>query len=521
MALMDAYRSALSSIAGQSTGLGGLSAALPTIASSVEASAERRRKKQEEEEARQREGNLFALNRAIEEGDEATIMRLGPKVYGAGIDFTAVAQGAKDKKRLADRARDEAEFDRLIRAYSNAADDETKKQLSRAASDVQSRLLGLSPTITREVKDGGLVPSGRKESYTEQVPIVGTGYPAGTIIPFDVARELATPVEKGGAGLVGYFGMAPNAPESRRVLKDIPPVMETVTKDRDIMVPKTEEVPRFDFGSSAAKMTMAEKRKSVLDMQTMAENQWRGLSAAAKKAYRDQYTNYSTALLRAQRALAKGEDIELPEAVSFVGETLKDVEARGKAEDRRTRKEAMQDRLKLALRRLGIMEQSLDIQRINAISNTRKADAAVQNAQTAAERRLDQKERDAFLSQEKVQTTLAKIDKEAVSQAQKEADKLYPADKFASEEEEAERKSVMKTYVGERATAIAKTRAEKYVTEEIPKWQRSRANKPAAKKDNPRGEVKIERVQTRRPPTGGGPESDAPKPGKNAGAFGG
>lgn len=517
MALLDAYRSALANVGG--SGLG------ETFGPGTQAGIlQVQQKKREEERAREREGLTFVLNRAIEEGDEATIMRLGPKVYGAGIDFTAVAQGAKDKKRLADRARDEAEFDRLIRAYSNAADDETKKQLSRAASDVQSRLLGLSPTITREVKDGGLVPSGRKESYTEQVPIVGTGYPAGTIIPFDVARELATPVEKGGAGLVGYFGMAPNAPESRRVLKDIPPVMETVTKDRDIMVPKTEEVPRFDFGSSKTKLTVEQKRNLVKDRIASAETQYKSLSPAAQEAFKEEYLKYTSALFAAQTALFNDEDVALPTAKSFVGETMQAVRERRATSESSARIQRIKEQIKAARERLGILREGLGIQRINAISNAQKAGAAVQNAKTAAASLLERQEQNDFLGQRRVQSDLINIDEQAFKDAQDQADALFPTSdlKYASEEEKAARAAAVKEFVATKAVELAKSRAEKYVTEEAPKWRRSRGTvKEPAKGDRPRGEVKIERVQTRRPPTGGGPGSDAPKPGKNAGAFGG
>lgn len=94
MALLDAYRSALSSVAGQPSGLSGLSAGLSTAVGALETAAERRRKKQEEERAREREGLTFSLNQAIKAGDKAAIKRLGPQVYGPDVDFGAVADAA-------------------------------------------------------------------------------------------------------------------------------------------------------------------------------------------------------------------------------------------------------------------------------------------------------------------------------------------------------------------------------------------------------------------------------------------
>jgi len=249
--LLNAYRSALANVGGQGFGEMLNQAQLGY----EQQAAERRRKKQEEEEARQREGNLFALNRAIEEGDEATIMRLGPKVYGTGVDFGAVAQGAKAQKERTERTRKEAELTRLLGLIPYAEDDATKRALSEQANVLQAGLSGLSPTRTQTV-EGEFVPSGKMEQYTEQAPKPGTAFPVGTILPIEQARALAKE-----RGLGGAFAVAPPGPyapgvaapfkEARRVIKDIPAAMETVSKTRDIMVPKTEEVPRFNFAAKA------------------------------------------------------------------------------------------------------------------------------------------------------------------------------------------------------------------------------------------------------------------------------
>jgi len=444
VALSEGFQRYLGAVGG-----GGPSAPLAQgLVTGLSSYAEQQKKRREEEKAREREGLLFSLNQAIESGDEETIKSLGPKVYG-GVDFGAVASAAGKNRAEKDRTAARARVTELL-AVLPYADSATKEQLSKEIGKLQAQGLGLSETITRPT--GRTIPSPTGET----VPVPGRrAYGVGDIIPLAEAQGLAA------AGL-GASLMPSGAADTRKIKTAIP-VVAAGTAPK--MVEEMETVPRFSgFGEKKVALTAPDKRSTIRDMMNTANEQWKALSEAGRKAYRSQYNRYVQSLTSAQQQLLKGEDVELPAPMAFIGETGADVKERLSRDQFATKKAEGDRRLKIQERGLDVRRMNAVSQRISANASAVRGDAAAFAAETALKRFKSAEARRRFLESRDVKKVLVDIEKNAVRAAIKEAEDVYPAsrEKYSSDED-------FKTFQDERE-AWVKRRAAGIVEQNVGDW---------------------------------------------------
>ena len=411
MALSEGYRSALASIGTQGGGLvgalsSGLSAGAQYAAGALETAAERRRKKQEEEKAREREGLTFALNQAIEAGDEEGIKRLGPQVYG-GVDFGAVASAAKRKKEEADRSVARTRASELL-TYIPYADADTQKELSNEIGRLTAQGLGLSPTIQ--------VPTGEYD-ITPAMP----GYGIGQEIPAAAAQA----VETRGLGKALEPGMT--GPDMRRVVAPVPAVAEVKT-------PRMEERPRFaGFGEKKVPLTPYQKAESLRRTLTYFQDAFKELSSPAQTAVGKEFRAYENSALAALSSLYEGIDVAIPKPPLLSGKTASAVKEEQATSLAEIRKSVMDSQKKLNELRAQLLPKSVGAQVTRAAAAMRSAGASESRAVTAANSLIETTKNRATKDQLTMwvqdQTNarkLADIDERGRRAGEAEAERKYP-----------------------------------------------------------------------------------------------
>lgn len=168
--------------------------------------------------------------------------------------------------------------------------------------------------------------------------------------------------------------------------------------------------------------------------------------------------------------MARGEDVELPEAKSFVGETRTDVKDRLSRESLTARIEQGRLRIEQGRDRVEIARQNSLSQRISANASATRGAAAMLVAQTGLKKFTSDKARKDFLARRDVKNALTKIEQEAVKTANREADSLYPEnrEKYASDEDFAAYQKERTNYVQRRAAAITEDSTKKWAAEQEP-----------------------------------------------------
>lgn len=442
MALLDAYRSALSSVAGQPSGLSGLSAGLSTAVGALETAAERRRKKQEEERAREREGLTFALNQAVEAGDVQGAQNIIENLY-PGVDKEAFGLAVTKQKEEKDRAKRQDRLDKILASMKYVTDSAALARLGNEAGRLQAEILGVPETITR--KTGQMVPSPTEtETYTEQVPVPGTEFKAGAMLPVEQARQMAAERGLGGA-FAPAFGPYAGGLEQRRVLKDIPALTTTKESTRPKMVEETETVPQFTFGQAVGTMTpvVTARMRPIYSEQTRLlkelDNKFSAIPVQNREEFRDEKVALD-AEIRSVTAQALANEGVIPEGAKWP--TI-----RFSREVETTKEREQGARLQLLRKRSTLADVQTEVARVRkeaipkqAAAAWRRADAAMisanasqARAETAAEavlvRKGDAASRRAFetwRNQEVNKRKLADIDKRADDESEKQAEIRYP-----------------------------------------------------------------------------------------------